>query len=423
VLLLVVFDAHAVGWSDRAPMPVPRQEVAVAELNGLVYVIGGYRQDASVADNVDVYDPYTDSWSIAAPLPLPIHHAAAMNAGGKLYVVGGCRYPFVPLATVFEYEPVSDSWIQRASMPSQRCSLAVAELDGKIYAMGGSPPLREHDFAVYDPLFDQWTVLPDMPSGRNHLAAGVSGGRIYALGGRTGGISGILSVVEEYDPGTGIWATKTPMPTARGGVASATLAQYIVVFGGEGNSLDPDGVFEETEAYDSIADKWISLPPMPTPRHGIGAALVGQLVYIPGGASQQGLAVTGIQEIFDAEGISSFMGVFCDVSVNQQSYETGQDVIASRIRVANLAKQSVKVELKAWVEGPPSSPATPVLNLGATGSLTLPPGVDTDLAPIPLFSVTTETNPGLYQFGCRTLNQITGAESALTIDLFDITIP
>ncbi|MCI0508025.1 MAG: galactose oxidase [Gammaproteobacteria bacterium] len=378
-LVLVVIDAHAVGWSERAPMPVPRQEVAVAELNGLVYVIGGYFQDASVADNVDVYDPDTDSWTTAASLPLPIHHAAAVTVGGKLYVVGGCRYPFVPLATLFEYDSVSDNWIQRASMPSQRCSLAVAALDGKIYAMGGSPPLREHDFAVYDPVFDQWTALSDMPTGRNHLAAGVAAGRVYALGGRTGGISGILPVVEEYNPGTGIWATKTPMPTARGGVASASLGQYILMFGGEGNPLNPDGVFEDVEAYDSVADDWISLPPMPTPRHGIGAVLIGQSVYIPGGASQQGLGVTGVQEVFDAEGISSFMGVFCDVSVNQQSYETGEDVIASRIRIANLAKQPVKVELKAWVEGPPPSQATPVLNLGATGSLILPRGVDADL--------------------------------------------
>ena len=416
-------DTFAVGWSERAPMPVPRQEVAVTELDGLVYVIGGFHQDASIADTVEVYDPATNTWSTIASLPLPIHHAAAVTVAGKLYVVGGCRQPFVPLATLFEYDSVSDSWIQKASMPSQRCSLAVAAMDGKIYAAGGSPPVREQDFAVYDPVFDQWTTLPDMPTGRNHLAAGVVDGRFYAIGGRSGGIEGVTPVVEEYDPATGLWATKTPMPTARGGVASVALGQYIVVFGGEGNPLDTDGVFEEVEAYDSIVDDWISLPPMPTPRHGIGAALLGQSVYIPGGASNQGLGVTAVHESFDAEGISSFMGVFCDVRVNQESYSIGDDVLADSIRVVNLTTQAVTVELKSWLSVPPPSAAIPVLNLGVTGLLTLQPGVDIDLAPMSLFPVTAETTPGIYQFGCRTLNQVTGEESALDFDIFGVVIP
>jgi hypothetical protein len=37
---------------------------------------------------------------------------------------------------------------------------------------------------------------------------------------------------------------------------------------------------------------------MPTPRHGIGAAVVGERIYIPGGATLQGFGVTGVNEVY-----------------------------------------------------------------------------------------------------------------------------
>ncbi len=41
-------------WSSRAPLPEARQEVAVAALDGRVYVIGGLRGDRSSSSAVDV---------------------------------------------------------------------------------------------------------------------------------------------------------------------------------------------------------------------------------------------------------------------------------------------------------------------------------------------------------------------------------
>ena len=53
-------------------MPTPRAEVAVAELDGLLYVIGGFNQAGAPTASVEVYDPATDTWMAAAPkLPAP----------------------------------------------------------------------------------------------------------------------------------------------------------------------------------------------------------------------------------------------------------------------------------------------------------------------------------------------------------------
>ncbi len=288
-------------WSPRASLTEARQEVAVAALEGAIYVIGGFRADVSVADTVEVYDPNTDSWSFAASLPTGLHHAAAAAVDGKLYVIGGFTDALflAPVDSVLEYDPVGDSWTPKAPMPSARGALAVAVIDGRIYAAGGSPAARESDFAVYDPAANSWTALPDLPTPRNHLAAGATGGRFYAVGGRSGGIGGITAILEEYDPGSGQWSAATSMPTARGGIAGAVFENRLYVFGGEGNPDVPSGVFSETESYDPNTDTWQVHTPMTVPRHGIGAALLDGLIYIPGGATLEGLGVSGAHDVFD----------------------------------------------------------------------------------------------------------------------------
>ncbi len=297
----VPWETAAAPWSARAVLPEARQEVAVATLGGQVYVIGGFRSDASIADTVEVYDPQTDTWGSVTPLPIALHHAGAVAQGGRLYVMGGFSdVLFVaPLDRVFEYDPNADSWSEKASMPNPRGSFAVGLLDGLIYVAGGSPAAREQDLAVYDPGLDSWTVLPSMPTPRNHLSGGTIDGRFYAAGGRSGGIGGITSALEEYEPISQTWTSRAPMPTARGGVAGAVVGDRLFVFGGEGNPGDPSGVFPQTEVYDVVSDSWTSRAPMPTPRHGTGAAVVNGLIYIPGGATTQGFGVSDAHEVFD----------------------------------------------------------------------------------------------------------------------------
>lgn len=286
-------------WIDLSPLPAPRQEVAVTELEGRIYVIGGFKTDGSTADTVEVYDPAADRWELAAPLPLGLHHAAAASASGRIYVIGGLRgSAFEPVDTVFAYDPQTDTWTPRAPMPTGRGALAVGIVDGKIYAAGGSPPARENDFAMYDPDADTWAVLPAMPIPRNHLAGAGIGGKFYAVGGRSGGIGGITGVLDQFDPSTGAWAKRTPMPTARGGIASVALDGLLYVFGGEGNRRSPVGVFDQVEAYNPETDTWQRLEPMAVPRHGLGAAAMGSRIYVPGGATVEGFGATAAHQAF-----------------------------------------------------------------------------------------------------------------------------
>jgi N-acetylneuraminic acid mutarotase len=306
-------DALALGWRSAPDLPAPRQEVAVAELEGRVYVIGGFAERGVVVDTVEVYDPGLGAWGVAASLPTPVHHAAAVSVGGLLYVVGGWPDPFfaTPLASVYAYDPAQDGWSLRSPMPTARGSVAVASWQGLVYAMGGSPAIRERDFAVYDPEADEWTPLPDLLTPRNHLAAGAIAGVIYAAGGRIGSLVPAFNTgaLEAFDVVTGSWTELAPMPTPRSGIAGAVVAGRLVVFGGEGNDEDPDGVFDEVEAYDPVSGAWTPLPGMPTPRHGIGAAVIGDEVHIPGGGPVEGFGVTGVHEIFVPEPAPSLLAL------------------------------------------------------------------------------------------------------------------
>jgi N-acetylneuraminic acid mutarotase len=284
-------------WVPLAPMPTARQEVAVAEVNGRVFVIGGFGAGSEAVPTVEVYDPATDRWDTRAPLPAPTHHAAAAVIDGRLFVVGGYsggRVSWTPLRTVYEYDEARSSWSTRAPLRQARGGLAVVALGGRLHAVGGSGDSASAAHEVYEPTPDRWTDAPPMPTARDHLAAVVFQGKLWAIGGRTSFVGTQFANVEIYDPATNTWSTGTPLPTARGGLAAAVLGDRVYVFGGEA----PLRIFSANEMYEVAATRWIGKEPMRTPRHGIGAATVGNRIYVPGGGTQPGYAATNVNEAY-----------------------------------------------------------------------------------------------------------------------------
>ena len=286
-------------WQSFSPMPSSRQEVGVGVADGKIYVVGGFSSGSSV-NTVERYDPKTDQWESIAALPAanPLNHVGVATANGLLFVIGGLRQNFGAVDTVFCYAPSTESWSQKASMPTARGALGVATTGNIIYAAGGSPSARENDFAAYDSVADQWTVLPDMPTPRNHFAAAAVDNRFFALSGRSATLGGLQSAVEEYDPASNSWSSRTDIPTPRAGIAAALLHRRIYVFGGEGNDSNTSGVFDEVEEYNPESDSWRSMAPMPNPRHGIGAAALSSMIFIPGGGPIEGFSDSNINDAF-----------------------------------------------------------------------------------------------------------------------------
>ena len=69
----------------------------------------------------------------------------------------------------------------------------------------------------------------------------------------------------------------------------------IFVMGGEGTNR----VYGQNEAYDPAKDSWEAYAPMLTPRHGMGAVVIDDAVYVAGGGPQMGGGVkSAINEAF-----------------------------------------------------------------------------------------------------------------------------
>jgi hypothetical protein len=76
------------------------------------------------------------------------------------------------------------------------------------------------------------------------------------------------------------------------------LDNLVFAFGGEGNSASQAGTFSEVEVYNPDLDSWTRLQPMPLPRHGIGAGVIGNRLFVPGGATLEGFGATAQADVF-----------------------------------------------------------------------------------------------------------------------------
>jgi hypothetical protein len=279
------------GWTLAASMPLARSEHAIAELNGQVWVLGGYPPGRIPSNLVQVYDPTTNWWSLGPSLPQPIHHIMVAAVDGKLYVIGGeingagSGRPPTYVAQTWVHDPAVGGWVQRAPMPTPRSGGGAAVVDGKIYVAGGRPP-GGHAFEVYDPATDTWERLPDLPTQRNHLAMAAVNGRIIVAGGRVDDVeSERVTAVEIYDPKTRRWTEGAPLPAPRGGVTGAAHAGCMFVFAGEGEPTHVLGLTPTTYGYDPRTDRWTRLPDLPIAMHGLkGSAVIRGRIYLPGGA-------------------------------------------------------------------------------------------------------------------------------------------
>jgi hypothetical protein len=72
------------------------------------------------------------------------------------------------------------------------------------------------------------------------------------------------------------------------------IGDRVYVFGGEA----PLRIFNANEMYEPAGQRWIAKAAMPTPRHGIGAVVVGGRIYVPGGATSPGFARTDVHEVY-----------------------------------------------------------------------------------------------------------------------------
>src|SRR5262249_27542469 len=123
-------------WTQKAPMPALRGEVAAAAVGDKLFALGGGVAGKAVPRNEE-YDPASNRWRERAPLPQPRDHLGVAVLNGKFTssVHQGAG------DVVFEYDPARDRSRTLAPMQAPRAAGAARRGRGR-RARGKDPRHR-----------------------------------------------------------------------------------------------------------------------------------------------------------------------------------------------------------------------------------------------------------------------------------------
>jgi N-acetylneuraminic acid mutarotase len=135
----------------------------------------------------------------------------------------------------------------------------------------------------YDPATDTWRSRTPMPiRKRAAFAAAEIGGKIYIAGG-VDDVDDVADNLDVYHPASDSWVARTPMPAEVFGLSGAAVGGRMYAFTGfVGAGFQLNGA---TLEYDPAGDVWNTRAPLPTPRVSYAAVAVGGEIYVIGGIS------------------------------------------------------------------------------------------------------------------------------------------
>ncbi|KAG8365911.1 hypothetical protein BUALT_Bualt17G0021200 [Buddleja alternifolia] len=149
------YDSCLNSWSKLSSMNVARYDFACAEVNGMIYAVGGCGTDGESLSCAEMYDPDTDNWTVIESLRRPRWGCFASCFEGKLYVMGG-RSSFTIGNSRFVdiYTPKSRTWSQMKN----GCVMVTAHavLGNKLCCMEWK---NERKLAIFNPADNSWKMV------------------------------------------------------------------------------------------------------------------------------------------------------------------------------------------------------------------------------------------------------------------------
>ena len=212
------YDPTTDTWTEKASMPTPRANFAIAVFQNKIYVIGAHGYSCAN----EVYDPATDTWETKTPMPTNRTYLSASVVGGKIHLFSREGHDV--------YDVASDSWTAGREIPHQVSWPKPAVMDDKIYII--SYNLTQ----IYDPKSDAWSLGAVSPVAVSNPGVCATTGvmalkRIYVFGGDVSFVNK-TNVTQVYDPEDDTWTLGAPMPTARAGLEAVIVDDVIFAIGG-----------------------------------------------------------------------------------------------------------------------------------------------------------------------------------------------
>ena len=308
----IPLDTPASPWTMGPILPDPRFEPGVTAMGQQLFVIGGFDTPTQVTTGVEVLDTQLQTWSSTLPdAPVARHDVQIAAIGTTLYFMGGLD------GTTNDGDPArgdcyalntgdpAGTWQPIAAIPAgfERGAAAVVVTPPRIYLLGGASSTGALASVIfYDSIADAWTTdqFPDLPMPRSHPAGLRRSDATFAVAGGLAGLTPdtaaadvFLLAPNEQIPG-GTWTDGTAMPTARGSCAYGAVEDQLLCAGGEAGAA----ALTDTQGYSSINDVWSTYAAMPVARTGTPGAVIGTLLFAPGGAADLTVAPTDTLLVF-----------------------------------------------------------------------------------------------------------------------------
>jgi N-acetylneuraminic acid mutarotase len=259
----------------------------VASYNGELWIVGGFGADSLPREEVRRFNPKSEKWLSGPSLPIGIHHGALVSTDDQLFLLGGVAgSDLVPTNIVYRLNDPNGEWVEVEDAPLRAPRYAgSAAWDGQrlVFAGGAEQlcrncprPAMGDVWALENQL---WVDVDQLTQPRAHLRAVVDdGGTISFVGGADVSKGRVFADVDVLRDDT--VERGTPMSTALEGMAAIwTSDTGICTFGGS-TSL-PNDIPQPVAAVNcSDGPDW---PDLPKARMFVGAAVIGDTVYIVGG--------------------------------------------------------------------------------------------------------------------------------------------
>lgn len=182
-------------------------------------------------------------------------------------------------------KPGPGKWRFEPEMPKGPVEGGAIAIGPVIYATNGSYPGNLHTFLTFDTRTGRWSEPSRTPIGLNHSQAATYKGDLYLAGGYLDG-EAATNQFWSYDPETKEWTQLPPMNMARGAAGSAVVGDKLYVAGGAPQTFgvhSEGSAYGTLEIYDFKTGEWSRGPDMPVPRHHLAAAGLGGKFYVVGG--------------------------------------------------------------------------------------------------------------------------------------------
>ncbi|KAL3511425.1 hypothetical protein ACH5RR_030826 [Cinchona calisaya] len=159
------YDSCLKSWTKLADMNVARYDFACAEVNGMVYAVGGYGLDGESLSCAEVYDPDTNMWTVIESLRRPRWGCFAWGFEGNLYIMGG-RSSFTIGNSKFVdiYSTEKHCWCEMKN----GCVMVTAHavLGKKLFCIEWK---NQRKLAIFDAQNNSWNMVPVPVTGSSSI--------------------------------------------------------------------------------------------------------------------------------------------------------------------------------------------------------------------------------------------------------------